>query len=134
MRQLYEAHRAEVNRAAIVNLNELHASGSPYRRGRALISETAALTSMSAGGSGEDAVPDLKTRLLAHVAGLDRGFAATRRQVPNWRDTHHSMPCWCCTHYTHTLSVLCSFHTEKLAAAAPSIHVQGWQSRLMYLL
>jgi hypothetical protein len=55
--------------------------GSPYRRGRALISETAALTSMSAGGSGEDAVPHLKTRLLAHVAGLDRGFAATRRQA-----------------------------------------------------
>ena len=36
---------------------------------------------MSAGGGGEDAVPHLKTRLLAHVAGLDRGFAATRRQV-----------------------------------------------------
>jgi hypothetical protein len=57
------------------------APGSPYRRGRALISNTAPLTAMDAGGSGKGAVPQLKTRLLAHVAGLDRGFAATRRQV-----------------------------------------------------
>lgn len=59
----------------------LHVAGSPYRRGRSLVSDTAPLTSMSAGGSGEDTVPQLKARLLAHVAGLDRGFAATQRQV-----------------------------------------------------
>lgn len=61
------------------------AAGSPYRRGRELISNTAPLTAMAeaapGGASGEEAVPYLKTRLLASVAGLDRGFAATGRQV-----------------------------------------------------
>lgn len=59
-------------------------TGTTYRRGRALLSDTAHLTSMSAsagGKNGKEAVPYLKTRLLAHVAGLDRGFAANKRQV-----------------------------------------------------
>lgn len=76
LQQNLNAAASEARRAAD-NISK----GSPYRRGRSLISETAPLTSMAAGGSGEDAVPHLKTRLLAHVAGLDRGFAATIRQA-----------------------------------------------------
>ncbi len=63
---------------------QLARAGTTYRRGRAILSDTANLTGMSAsagGKTGRDAVPHLKTRLLAHVAGLDRGFAANKRQV-----------------------------------------------------
>ena len=59
-------------------------AGTTYRRGRTLLSDSASLTGMSASAGGKtsrDAVPHLKTRLLAHVAGLDRGFAANKRQV-----------------------------------------------------
>jgi len=71
---------AEKANAAARDLRE----GTTYRRGRALLSDTAHLTSMSAsagGKNGKEAVPYLKTRLLAHVAGLDRGFAANKRQT-----------------------------------------------------
>lgn len=66
------------------------------------------------GASDEDVVPYLKTRLLASVAGLDRGFAATGRQVCSlpslllilsdimWQDERNTLgfPLWSCTMLT----------------------------------
>lgn len=54
-------------------------TGTTAKRGNSLVSEFARLTSISAGG--RDDIDGLKTKLLAHVAGLDRGFAANKRQV-----------------------------------------------------
>lgn len=86
---------------------------------------------MDAGSSGQDAVPHLKARLLAHVAGLDRGFAATGRQV--WLQTSVVMQqstIWLC--WTHRLWRLlglpCSRQCSSIAAVCKCrcrVEVQG---------
>lgn len=58
--------------------------GTTKKRGKSLLSETARLTSISAGG--KDDIDGLKTKLLASVAGLDRGFAAGKRQIEEVKD------------------------------------------------
>lgn len=82
--QLQEGLDSAAEEARRISKNA-EAGSTQYARGQSLLSNTAQLTSMSAispnGLTGNAAVPYHKARLLAHVAGLDRGFAANARQA-----------------------------------------------------